>query len=131
MRLLALAFALMPVASPASIGLPVHLRCDVSGHAGCRNDICVGTGRRDTSLRMEIDTIARTIVLNGLQGRIDGSGSLDYGQTRSIYWRYQIIRLGKISVSRTRDYRDKNGSWFAIINLEDETSQLEFMCRPR
>ena len=80
---------------------------------------------------MEIDTIARTIVLNGLQGRIDGSGSLDYGQTRSIYWRYQIIRLGKISVSRTRDYRDKNGSWFAIINLEDETSQLEFMCRPR
>jgi hypothetical protein len=131
MRLLTVALALTTSAPTKQPPLPARLHCEVRGEAGCGNHICTGHGTHDAAIRMDIDTVGQKIVLNGLRGRIEGAAALDYGQTRSVIWTHKIIGLREVAVSRSRDYRDRSGKPFAVVNLQNDTWQLEFMCRPR
>jgi hypothetical protein len=128
MRLPIFLAALSATAQPTPNRLPEHLRCQISGEAGCSNDICVGNGHRDDKISMVIDTAKRTIAVNNIGGRIEGAEPLDFGQRRSVFWHPRLIGLTTIHV-RPEASHDKNGAPYTVVELDNGSDEVEFECR--
>jgi len=129
MQFLILLSALTIIANPTGAQLPEHLRCQVSGEAGCSTDgVCMGGGRRYDKISMTIDAERKSVVINDIGGRIDGPERLDFDQRRSVFWHPRLFGLSTIHV-RPEASRDRNGISFTTVELTNGSDLVEFECR--
>jgi len=125
MRIPILAFLLaagLSAGAHAETKLPAFLNCEVSGHGGCSDGICVGSATRDPTIRMTINVAKRKILLNGIAGQIDGDEPLDAARTYDITWHERIIGLRRMSINPS----PPRGIY---VTLGDGSASLEFRCR--
>ena len=116
----------------ASGQLPEQLRCDLSGEAGCGTGpggVCVGSGITDKNITMTIQTIKRRVLLNAIGGRIEGVGPLKFGEKQAVFWRPRLIALSSIYVRPERDFHDRSGAPYIVVELTNPTELVEFECR--
>ena len=132
MRIFLLLAAVTDMAQPSPSELPGQLQCKMSGEAGCgyiRKGVlqCVGAGRGDRDIALDVYASERRIVLNKLVGRIIGSEPLEYSKSRRISWNPPIIALSNI---RAQSLHDISGVPFTSIELHSDKYELEFTCEP-
>lgn len=98
------------------------MNCQVSGHAGCSNGICVGAGTRDPTIKLTISRTERTLQLNRISGTIDNAAGDPYADgPHRIVW-----RRGLIAYDTYRLHQPQPGRMF--LTLSNSNEELEFQC---
>jgi hypothetical protein len=115
--------AVLSEAGSAHAGdLPPTMSCEVSGHAGCNGDDCVGAGIKDPSIKLKISRSFHTLLLNGISGSIDeGNGDPYADGNHNVRWKW-----GAIAFTTYRLNQPEPGRVF--LTLHRDGSELEFHC---
>lgn len=118
-----MAFVASTPVSATAPSFPSKMNCKVSGHAGCSDDgICVGAGTSDPTIKLSISRLSRTLVLNGILGKIDDGNSDPYEVgTHSVRWKWGVIAFKTYRLNQPQPGR-------LFLTLGGGETELEFLC---
>ncbi len=119
--------AALVTATPISSQPSQHLVCRVDGYAGCRpgpgemTKLCVGAGRKDPTTLLQIDPEHGDVSINGLHGFLGDRTALYATGGTGIVWKFGLIALTDIRMSKAADGR-------LTATLFNAEGGLDFLC---
>lgn len=119
---LALSMTMFQSVLAGAAHLPDSMRCNVSGHAGCSNDICVGAGTSEPSVKLKISRRSHSVSLNGIAGSIDRGVGDPYAEgSHHVSWTRDLIAYDSYSMAEIQPGR-------VFVTFRSGNQELEFHC---